>query len=195
VTPFPGGPLVRYGIVAAIVAIVGGLFVQRELLAEDGDGLGLLDDGTVAVGEPAPDFVLATLDGERVRLSDFRGRTVVLNFWASWCTPCRDEMPEFQSLYEERAAVGDFVVIAVDWIDSDSRGAVREFAEDFGLTFPVVLDTAGSDVKERFGVRGLPATFFIDRDGVLRARTFGSVYGELLTEGVAAADGDGVAVP
>ena len=193
-TPFPGGPLVRYGIVAAIIAIVGGLFVQRELLAEDADGgLGLLDGRAVAVGEPVPNFVLMTLDGERVRLSDFRGQTVVLNFWASWCTPCRDEMPEFQSLYEERAAAGDFVVIAIDWIDSDSRGAVREFAEDFGLTFPVVLDTAGSAVKERFGVRGVPATFFIDRDGVLRARTFGSVYGELLVEGVAAADAAGAA--
>ena len=106
------------------------------------------------------------LDGEPARLSDFRGKTVVLNFWASWCPPCRAEMPEFQALWERRGPSGpdDLVVLAVDFLPEDSVAAAANFAREFGLTFPVLFDADGS-VARRYRVRGFPATFFIDRRG------------------------------
>jgi len=193
----------RYAIVTAIVLVIAGLFVQREFLEDDAgasadggaDGaalaLGLLDDRGIEVGAPAPDFRLETLDHGTVSLSDFRGQTVVLNFWATWCPPCRAEMPEFAQLYGERAAAGDLVVLAVNFTPEDTRAAAASFAAERDLAFPIALDTADGAVATRFGVRGLPATFFIDPDGVLRSRVLGPVFGDLLPENVALADSHG----
>ena len=196
--------LVRYSIAAVIVLVIGAIFVQREILADDGEeavteagatiSLGLVEDaGTTGVGKPAPDFVLSTLDGEPVRLSDFRGQTVVLNFWASWCPPCRAEMPEFQALWEERGPSGsnDLVILAVDFLPEDSVSAAAAFVEDFELTFPILFDTEDGEVAQRYGVRGLPATFFIDADGIMRAMNLGPVFGDLLPDSVAKADAGG----
>lgn len=185
--------LLRYLTVAAIVALLGGTFVQRELLGgQPATAGGLLDSASVAVGKLAPDFKLESEDGH-LRLSDFRGQTVVLNFWASWCAPCRFEMPEFQALYEERLPDGDLTVIAVDFSASDTREAALDFAADIGLTFPIAFDTPNSDVAEGYGVRGLPATFFVDRNGIVQAINLGPVFGDLLPDGVAAADSSGAA--
>ena len=181
---------IRYGITALIVLVIGALFVQRELRGGDGGDLGLLETGAIAVGSPAPDFVLEDLAGNRVRLSDFRGKTVVLNFWATWCPPCRAEMPDFQATFEQRRPRDDFVVLAVDRLAEDDRAAVERFVEDFGLAFPVLLD-ATDEVVRHYGVPGLPSTFFIDRDGVLRARNLGPVFGDVLPQGIAAADAAG----
>ena len=177
-----------------IVAVIAALFVQREFI-EGGGGdpaLGLLDGRALEADRPAPDFALDVLDGEPVRLSDFRGKTVVLNFWASWCPPCRAEMPEFQALWEERGPAGpdDLVILAVDFLPEDSVADAANFAGEFGLTFPVLFDADGS-VARRYRVRGFPATFFIDRRGVVRTTAFGPVYGDLLEVGVADADTEG----
>lgn len=197
--------LVRYGIAAVIVLVIAGVFVQREVLGDDDievpigtDGgetttveVGLLDDrSSVGVGDPAPDFLLTVLNGDPVKLSDFQGKTVVLNFWASWCPPCRAEMPEFQELWEQRGedATDDLVILAVDFLKEDTVGAASSFVEDFELTFPILFDTPDSDVAARYGVRGLPNTFFIDREGVIRALNLGPVFGDLLPDGVAKAD-------
>ena len=183
--------LLRYGLAAAIVAVIAAVFVQREILSDDGDAAAALLDGLPAeVGELAPDFVLNVLDEDPVKLSDFRGQIVVLNFWASWCPPCRAEMPEFQALWEERGASGrnDLVILAVDFLPEDTVGAAAGFVEEFELTFPILFDTSDGDVAQRYGVRGLPATFFIDRDGVMRSRNLGPVFGDLLPQGVEAAD-------
>lgn len=187
--------------VAVIVVVIGGLFLQREVLSDDepvaGAGsagpqaVGLLDDRTLAVGEAAPDFLLETLSGETVRLSDLRGKTVVVNFWASWCPPCRQEMPEFQALFEERADDDDLTIIAIDFTPEDTRAAAQQFVTEQSLTFPIALDTESGAVAQRYGVRGLPATFFIDRDGVVRDQNLGPVFGDLLPEKVAAADAAG----
>jgi peroxiredoxin len=150
--------------------------------------IGPLGTNTSEVGAPAPDFVVATVDGT-LQLSDFRGQSVILNFWASWCFPCRQEMPEFQELYEQRRAAGDLVVIALNYAAGDSRSAALAFVEEMAITFPVAFDTDGGDVAERYGVIGLPATFFIDRDGILRLMRYGPVMGDDLAEGVAAMEG------
>ncbi len=167
--------------------------------ADDGAGgemmvsVGLLDDRSVQVDEPAPDFRLTDLDGNVVLLSDFRGKTVVLNFWASWCPPCREEMPEFQALWDERGTGGsdDLVVLAVNFLRDDSVGAATNFIEANDFTFPVLFDTTRGDVATRYGVRGLPATFFIDRNGIVRTTALGPVFGNLLETGVADADTEG----
>jgi peroxiredoxin len=204
--------LIRYGIAAVIVLVIAGVFVQREILSDDtievavgatdGDAagddpttaeIGLLDDRSADIGDEAPDFLLTMLNADPVKLSDFRGKTVVLNFWASWCPPCRAEMPEFQALWEQRGTGGsdDLVILAVDFLKEDTVGAATDFVEDFELTFPILFDTTDGDVAARYGVRGLPATYFIDREGVIRARNLGPVFGGLLPDGVAAADAGG----
>ncbi|MEE8336727.1 MAG: TlpA disulfide reductase family protein [Dehalococcoidia bacterium] len=184
--------LIRYAILALIIAAISGLFVQREFFGntevEAGETvLGLLDANTVEVGQPVPDFAIRDVNGGIVRLSDFRGKVVVLNFWATWCPPCRAEMPDFQEIFEEREAAGDFAILAVDKLVEDTEDAVRKFVEEFGLTFAVGFD--GTDeIFERYGVRGLPSTFFIDRDGILRQKTLGPIFGNLLTDGIALAE-------
>ena len=227
--------LIRYTIVVAIVVVLGGMYVQREILtddevmvavpppvatataeagSEDGatddgatdDGaaddeaggtmmvsIGLVDNRSVQVDELAPDFRLQDLDGRVVMLSDFRGKTVVLNFWATWCPPCREEMPEFQALWDERGTGGsdDLVVLAVNFLRDDTVGAATKFIEANEFTFPVVFDTTRGDVAARYGVRGLPATFFIDRNGIVRTTALGPVFGNLLETGVADADTEG----
>jgi peroxiredoxin len=182
-------------VAAAIFAAIGGLFVYQEFIASGagsgpGQPIGVIDeDLRPATGEPAPDFALRLVDSDEVvRLSDFRGQTVLLNFWATWCPPCRAEMPEFQAVYEGRLPDGDFVVLAVDLEETDAQ--VQRFLDELGLTFPVAMDHAG-EVARHYGVRGLPATFFIDRDGIVRERVLGPVFGNLLHDGIAAADRGG----
>ena len=152
--------------------------------------IGLLDDALVDVDRPAPDFLLNVLGGGAVRLSDFRGKTVVLNFWASWCEPCRREMPDFQELWEERGPAGpdDLVILAVNLTPTDTRAAATAFVEEYGLTFPILFDTSRGEVARHYGVQALPATFFIDRNGIVRTTALGTVFGHLLEVGVADAD-------
>ncbi|MBT5772808.1 MAG: TlpA family protein disulfide reductase [Dehalococcoidia bacterium] len=190
--------LLRRSAAGAVVLSVGGLFTWRELLtddpveAESSDGattsLGLTDNNTVAIGQPAPNFILPTLTGDPIDTADYRGKTLVLNFWASWCPPCRAEMPELQALHQERQATGDLVVLGINFLSQDTIEAAASFADEFQLTLPVVTGMPDASVAERYGVRGLPATFFIDRNGILRKTNLGPVFGDLLADGVAAAD-------
>ncbi|MCS5695131.1 TlpA family protein disulfide reductase [Desulfofundulus thermocisternus] len=132
------------------------------------------------VGQRAPDFTLTTADGEELSLSDFRGRPVVLNFWATWCPPCRAEMPAIQSFYEKTGR--EIHVLAVNLTASERSAArVKDFLDAGGFTFPVLLDTRG-DVAREYLVRAIPTTFFIDREGIIRARHTGSLTLEMLEE-------------
>lgn len=175
----------RYSIVAAIVLVVGGIFVWRDVLPRyTGPQYGIVDASRrVEVGQPAPDFrLLDHATNQPVSLSDYRGKAVVLNFWATWCGPCRAEMPEFKKLYD---ANGDrLVILAVDYRESPEQ--IEFFNRDFNLTFPLLVDRPGA-VQDHYGVQGLPSTFFIDAQGVLRHRAIGPALGPVLTEGLRAA--------
>jgi len=125
---------------------------------------------TQRVGFPAPDFVLRDLAGRTYRLSDLRGQVVFLNVWATWCPPCREEMPSMERLYR-RLRGTDFHMLAVN-VDEGGTDLVRQFVEQVGITFPVLLDPRGG-VPQRYGVTGFPETFIIDRRGQVVHHTIG----------------------
>ena len=123
----------------------------------------------LAEGNRAPDFRLTTVDGETLQLSDLRGNIVLLNFWGTWCGPCRREMPEFQKAYEERQDLG-FEILAVAF--NDTEAAIKDFRDEFGLTFLLALDDSG-EVNNTYAVQTRPSTYVIDRDGVITLKHFG----------------------
>ena len=125
----------------------------------------------VKLGEPAPNFQLRDLNGHLITLSDLRGKVVLLNFWATWCGPCRVEMPAMEQLYRMFQRK-DFEILAVS---TDAQGAAitRPFQQENRLTFPILHDP-DYRVGLSYGARSLPMTFLIDRQGVIRHQVFGA---------------------
>ncbi len=119
----------------------------------------------------AQDFELPTLNGDYVRLSNYRGKVVFLNIWATWCPPCREEMPSMESLYR-RLKGRDFEMIAVS-IDREGGKVVRPFAAKYGLTFPVLLDP-DNKTHRLYGLTGIPETFIIDKNGMIMKKIIGA---------------------
>jgi thiol-disulfide isomerase/thioredoxin len=117
-----------------------------------------------------PHFSGSTLDARRLAIEDLRGRVVLVNFWASWCAECRPEMPVFEQLHRELASKG-LAVIGVN--AREERAAIRRYAGELGLTFPLVLDPDGK-INAAYGVVGLPTTFVVARDGQVVALAVGS---------------------
>ena len=126
----------------------------------------------------APDFTLQSLEGETYILSELRGQAVLVNLWATWCPPCRAEMPAIQKIYDEYKDQG-FVVLALNMTYQDTPSAVLPFAQEYGLTFPILLETNGK-VAERYQLRSLPSSFFIDRDGIIQEVVIGGPMAEAL---------------
>jgi cytochrome c biogenesis protein CcmG/thiol:disulfide interchange protein DsbE len=133
------------------------------------------------VGEPAPVFVLADLDGNPVSLADLRGRPVIVNFWASWCGHCIEEFPLLRS---EAAAHRDDGLAVVGIVFRDGSEPARDFMARFGATWPAVMDP-GEAVASRFGIIWPPDTFFIDRNGVVASRQIGQLSAADLRRGLA----------
>lgn len=127
----------------------------------------------------APDFSQPTLKGGRFHLSDNRGKIVVLNFWATWCGPCRDEIPDFVELQEQMADEVQFVGVA---LDEEGIEVVRPFAKKYDINYPIVVDDSGEVARKYGGVRALPTTYVINRKGNIRYRTPGRVPKEILEE-------------
>lgn len=129
-------------------------------------------------GFTAPDFTLETPGSELITLSDLRGKPVLINFWASWCPPCRSEMPAMQRVYDDLQEQG-FTVLAVNSTHQDDLNAALTFAENLGLTFPILLDRDGSQ-GTLYGIRSLPTSFFIDPDGTIQDVVIGGPMSEAL---------------
>jgi cytochrome c biogenesis protein CcmG, thiol:disulfide interchange protein DsbE len=134
----------------------------------------------VEVGTPAPDFTATDLDGNPVRLADLRGEVVLLNIWATWCPPCREEMPSMQRLHDEFGDQGLHVVaVSIDApigrVDAGGRpgGNVEAFAREMSLTFPMWLDPAG-DIQRTYRTTGVPESFVIDRHGNIVKKVIGA---------------------
>jgi len=117
---------------------------------------------------PAPDFELTSLSGETIQLKDYRGKPVLLNFWATWCAPCRLEMPAFQSRFEESG--GALAIVAVN--NAESASDVQGFVDDFGLSFDVLLDP-DAEIQRLYLVRGYPTSMLIDAEGIIRVQHIG----------------------
>jgi cytochrome c biogenesis protein CcmG/thiol:disulfide interchange protein DsbE len=131
------------------------------------------------VGHTAPDFALKTLDGKEIKLSDLKGKAVLINLWASWCPPCRYEMPAIQVAYEKYKNKG-LVVLGIDFTVQDNLKDVNAFVKELKLTFPILLDETGKISVGLYGMRGLPMSFFIDTEGILQRIQVGAMLPEKL---------------
>ena len=125
----------------------------------------------------APDFTLDTLDGSKLTLSDLRGKIVVVNIWATWCLPCRQETPALEKAYEQYKDAG-VVVLGMDLTSQDLVSDVQSFVQEFKLTYPILLDRDGSVGNYLYQIKGLPTTFFINRAGVIRTVVVGGPMSE-----------------
>lgn len=135
----------------------------------------------IEVGNRAPDFALRTLEGEEVRLSDFRGKKVIVNVWATWCPPCRAEMPDMQAFYEEYKNQG-VEIVAVNLTKSEKNSEqVARFIETYGITFTVVLDEK-AEVSQRYQAQAIPTSYVIDSEGIIRNKMIGPMSKDWMVE-------------
>ena len=132
------------------------------------------------VGEPVPDFTLSTLDGGTVRLRDLQGQIVFLNFWATWCAPCQNEMPELQQIEEEHRADGVRVIAVTDPTQGQTEDGIRTFLLRLNLKLTVAL-SSDPNLYEQFGVAQIPTTFIIDRAGIIREEHIGELHPDDIT--------------
>jgi len=197
-------PLVRGGIALAVIAVAVGVVVAAQA-GRDSDGDGVSGDPTPGatevayagrlytlceeqgdvrneppvVGHPAPDFALCDASGQpAMRLSEMTGKVVWLNFWATWCVPCKKELPDIQALYDEKQAQGLDVLI-INYRESQAKAA--GFLTSIDIDLPLALDRSG-EVYDRYKLAGLPDNFFIDREGKLAAVYYGFVTDEIARE-------------
>ena len=149
--------------VLVLVIVIGGGMLLYRSLGQNID-LGEAIPSESVPQNLAPDFTVTDADGNEVKLSDFRGKGVVLNFWASWCGPCKMEMPHFQAAYEQYGDELHFLMVNMSTAFGDSRDNAAAVLEEGGYTFPVYYDTL-TECAYSYGVTGIPMTFFIDQEG------------------------------
>ncbi len=174
------------GLGAMVLVLIGDATIDDA--SDQNQGITLLDDAsplpqtlpprtprptaTSVLTQPIPDISLTDLDGASFMLQDFAGKIVVVNFWATWCEPCREEMPALQSYSESR---DDVVVVAVtDPANAQDMDTIRAYVDEYELTFIIGIDE-GALLHYAFGVPGLPSTFFVNTDGIIQGRRFGAM--------------------
>jgi len=152
------------------LAFAGLLFTQKKAKNE------FSPKSSAEAKEPAPNFTLKTVDGRDFHLSDYKGKPILINFFASWCLPCREEMPVLEKIVHEYGPKGVvFLGIAVD----DTEAKIKDFITRYGVTFPVGLDKTAT-IQKSFGIYGIPTTYFINKQGIINYSHSGSVTEELL---------------
>jgi len=172
---------------AAIIIVVLGMFgwaIYDFAIKKDEAEVVEVDEGEEDIkvgleqGNRAPDFELMTMDGDEVKLSDYTGKKVMLNFWASWCGPCRSEMPDMEKLHKNE----DIVILAVNLADTESseKNAVN-FVEDLGLTFTILLDE-DSSVASLYQIQPIPTTYMIDSNRIVQNKALGALNYEQMKQ-------------
>ena len=131
----------------------------------------------------ATDFTVYDVDGNPVKLSDFRGKPVVLNFWASWCPPCKAEMPDFQKEFEAQGSNVQFLMVNLTDGQQETVASAHAYVAQQGYTFPVYYDTA-TQAARAYGIRSIPTTFFIDAEGYVVGQLTGKISSETLQKGI-----------
>ncbi|MGK9184732.1 TlpA family protein disulfide reductase [Priestia filamentosa] len=139
------------------------------------------DLSEVQEGNPAPDFELTTLKGETVKLSDYKGKKVILNFWATWCPPCKAEMPHMQKFYEENKNK-NIEILAINLTSMDKGDSeIRKFVNNYGLTFKVLLDSEGT-IGSQYQAYSIPTSYILDSNGIITKKIVGPMDEDMMIE-------------
>ncbi|WAA11050.1 redoxin domain-containing protein [Fervidibacillus albus] len=156
---------------------------QEASVDGQGESIETVTEPTVGleIGEKAPEFVLETLNGETLALKDLRGKTVLLNFWASWCPPCREEMPDMQKVYEQFKDENIEIVAVNLTYGRETVEKAKNFQQELNLTFPIPLDKK-AEVTKLYQIIPIPASYFIDRDGIIRDTKIGPMTEDEIIE-------------
>jgi len=167
-------------IVLAAVLLFGGAFKLYDELTKEHtvDAAGGENQKVLA-----EDFTVYDKEGNEVKLSDYIGKPIVMNFWASWCTPCQIEMPEFDKVYQELGEEVEFLMINMTASGGETVDRAQAFVDNGGYSFPIVFDTE-HDAAATYGASALPTTFFIDKDGYVVNQIVGAINAETLKEGI-----------
>jgi peroxiredoxin len=163
-------------IFSAIVLALGAIWIIISAAPEGSTTAGAIP--APRAGFLAPNFTLETLNGDSITLSDLKGKAVIVNIWATWCPPCRAEMPALQSLHEDYQDQ-ELIILAINSTIQDDESQIDPFAQEFGLTFPILLDRNG-DTTRAYNITSLPSTFFIGKDGIIREVVIGGPMSEAL---------------
>lgn len=159
---------------------------STEVIKQEEKSSAPVQNGQIVIGieegNKAPDFELETLDGNKIKLSDYQGKKVILNFWATWCPPCKAEMPHMQEFYEEQSKNG-VVILAVN-LEKNADDAVAAFVENYGLTFPILLDRDVS-IGRIYQAFTIPTSYIIDTKGFIQKKIVGPMDKEMMNELVA----------
>ncbi|PWM86057.1 MAG: TlpA family protein disulfide reductase [Coprobacillus sp.] len=173
-------------VMGAVALFVGAFFLYDYLRdAYEPGGLAVQTESSQSAPAEtvaAPDFSAVDGDGNEVRLSDYFGKPIVLNFWASWCPPCKAEMPHFENAFQERTDI-QFLMVNMTTSSRESLKAAKAFIAEEGYTFPVLFDTEGA-AAAAYGASSLPITFFIDKNGNLVTYGVGMLSAEILEKGM-----------
>lgn len=159
---------------------------ETEVDAADDTGDG---NGANAATTPAPDFTMTDADGATLTLADFKGKPVLLNFWASWCGPCQSEMPDIQTAWKEHGTDVEFVIVNMTGMNGETEQSAKAFLADAGYTFPCYFD-ANNSAATAFGVSSIPQTYLINAEGNIIGAYMGAMDASVLAQGIDMLTGD-----